>query len=116
MLLEALLAGAGDQGLAALVKASGTRFVLVLQARGIGFGHEHLVAADPSPRDRIWKVSESRGMRFCPFCGERIERVVARSPGRFEELARDHYPFLDENPDRPALTGKPGVVPSKDGE
>ncbi len=80
---------------------------MVLQARGLEFVDEHLVVADPSPRDRMWKVSESCGMQCCPFCGEKIARVVARCPERFEALASAHYKFLDENPDRPVLTGKP---------
>ncbi|MCA9685979.1 MAG: hypothetical protein KC457_27650, partial [Myxococcales bacterium] len=66
-----MLTKAGDKGLAILVKRSGVSYELVLQARGISFANEHLVTADPSPRDRIWKVSESWGMRFCPFCGAR---------------------------------------------
>lgn len=105
--LKGLLSEAGAKGLAALVKKSGSQFVMVLQARGLAFADEHLVVADPSPRDRMWKVSESCGMQYCPFCGAKIERIVARDPERFEEMATTHYKLLDENPDRPALTGKP---------
>ncbi len=60
---------------------------MVLQARGLEFVDEHLVFADPSLHDRMWKVSERCGMQFCPLFGEKTARVVARCPDRFETLA-----------------------------
>jgi len=77
--------------------------VLRLQARGIAYAKEHLVADDPNPRDRIWRVSTSTGLTFCPFCGTEVSRLVRAAPRHFKELAAIHHGFADENTERPVL-------------
>lgn len=104
-----LIAHAGEAGLSALAWDNGVAIVLRLQARGIGYDHEHLVADDPSARDRIWRVSTSTGLTYCPFCGSEVARLVRSAPRYFESLAKMHYRFADENPDRPVIRGRRGT-------
>jgi hypothetical protein len=105
--LANLIAMAGEAGLAALAWNNGTEVVLRLQARGIAYSKEHLVAEDPDPRDRIWRVSVSTGLTYCPFCGADVRRLVQRSPRHFFELAVSHHRFTDENVERPVLGRRP---------
>ncbi len=58
------LSQAGEAGLSALAWGNGATTVVRLQARGIAYAKEHLVADDPNPRDRIWRVSTSTGLTF----------------------------------------------------
>gem|GEM_PF-4125807 len=104
--LRELIENAGGAGLSALAKRSGATVVVVLQARGIPYVWEHLLAEEPDTRDRIWKISESTGMKFCPFCGARMARVVSADVERFDELADSHFKFTDDDPNRPALRPK----------
>lgn len=105
--LGGLVGQAGQAGLSALAWDNGNEVVLRLQARGIDYSNEHLVADDPNPRDRIWRISLSTGLTYCPFCGTEVRRLVRASPDHFRELAARHYNFADENPERPARGRKP---------
>jgi len=98
-----LLGLAGSAGLSALAWDNGSEVVLRLQARGISYSQEHLVADHPDPRDRIWRVSMSTGLTYCPFCGARIRNVVQGAREHFKELAAAHHDFADENAERPVL-------------
>lgn len=103
-----LINGAGEAGLSALAWDNGSEIVLRLQARGIAHSQEHVVADEPDPRDRIWRVSMSTGLTFCPFCGAKVRRLVRASPEHFRKLAESHHRYTDESTERPVLGGSRG--------
>ena len=101
--LEGLLHKAGEAGLSVIVTQSGDELTLTLQARGIRYENEHLLAEDPNPRDRIWKISESTGLTYCPACGTRVSRTVSRNRAFFTTLPQPHAAYADGIFERPFL-------------
>lgn len=97
--LEGLLMKAGEAGLGVVVTRQWHEITLDIQARGIAYANEHRIADDPDSRDWIWKISESTGLTYCPACGRRVARTIARSRAFFESLLERHAAYADGRPE-----------------
>lgn len=97
---------AGRGGLAFLVLDDGRELRMVMQSRGIPYAEEYRIADEPDPRDRIWHVSMSTGLRFCPFCGRAVHRTLRAARAHFTALAAVHAAYADDYPDRPVIRGR----------
>lgn len=94
---ESLLQSAGERGLGALVVDVGGVLEFRLQSRGVA--HRDVVSvARPNINapERWLNVSQSTGLRFCPFCGVRLERLLRANTQHYQELARTHAHYSDE--------------------
>lgn len=90
-----LLGKAGQRGLAAIVLKFGSEIGFTLQSRAVDFDDkEKLVGAVGGP-DVVINLSSSTGLRFCPFCGTRLKKFVARAPDYYETLAAEHAALDD---------------------
>lgn len=85
---------AGQRGIAALAKRTCDGIVFVLQSRGIAFGDESQIGPMPGFPDIMINVSCTTGLRFCPWCGRRLQDLVEASPRVFEKLVQKHKKFL----------------------
>jgi hypothetical protein len=52
----------------------------------------------PAPIDLKINIACSSGLRFCPFCGRRLEELIRESPEFFCDLAEAHKRFLASTP------------------
>jgi hypothetical protein len=92
--LQSSLANAGQRGIAVVVRRLPEFFIFYLQSRAVAFGegegllHHRLEA-------RINLVS-TVGIRFCPWCGRRLDDLAETEPAVFAELAKCHQPFTPE--------------------
>jgi hypothetical protein len=90
-----LLADAGQRGLAAIVVKYGSETGFKLQSRAVAFDDKERFIAWPGGPDVVLNLSSSTGLGFCPFCGEKLAKVVARSPDHYEALAAAHRQLDD---------------------
>ena len=91
--LQNLIDNVGQRGISIITRKTcdGTKFSL--QSRGVKFGDESKM--QPPSVDVMLNLSCSIGIRFCPFCGEELQKVVKRTPKYFEILAEFHEKFND---------------------
>jgi hypothetical protein len=92
---QRLLDNAGERGLAVLVVANEFGMRFSLQSRGIDYEHEPEVSRRLKGINASFNLSRSTGMRRCPFCGRKVERMLRRAPDYFWRLSRDHLKFSD---------------------
>lgn len=85
------LAGQRGSAILAYEKSPG-HIGFVLQSRGLAFGDE--AKWTPISIDVMINVSSEMGLRFCPFCGRKLEELVRECPDFFTTLAKDHKRFL----------------------
>ena len=79
---------AGQRGIAVLVLKTTDGIKFRLQSRGIAFEDENKI--HPISVNIKINVSCECGLRFCPFCGRKLQELVKDSPEYFEELADKH--------------------------
>ena len=92
-----LVSLAGERGPAILSRETSTgEVVFVLQSRGVAFDDVNRLR--PVPIDIKINVDAVIGLRFCPFCGRKLEELVQDSPDLFRELAGEHKKFLASTP------------------
>jgi hypothetical protein len=92
-----LVSLAGERGPAILAReTSAGHLVFVLQSRGVAF--EDISKLRPVPIDIKINVDAVIGLRFCPFCGRKLEELVQESADLIRELAGEHKKFLASTP------------------
>lgn len=86
-----LIENAGHRGLAAvvLVRYRGNKLGFLLQMRSVELEDEGALGPKHPLPVRL-TISSSTGLRYCPFCGYRLEKLLKQSPAAFEELSRKH--------------------------
>jgi hypothetical protein len=90
---ENTVASAGERGLAILVERTPDGIGFNLQSRGVAY--EDIGKLRPVPeQDVIINVSRDVMIRYCPWCGRRLQELVQLAPELFAELARTHEPLL----------------------
>jgi hypothetical protein len=88
-----LVLSAGQRGLACLVIQRQEGNAFCLQSRGVAFEDEHKLRAVPEAPDFKINISSESGLRFCPFCGRKLQDLVAANPEAFNFLAEEHRKF-----------------------
>jgi hypothetical protein len=91
--LQNVLSGAGERGLSAVVVSSPEGLIFMLQSRGIDFGTENKLGLIPSELELFVNSSASFPIKFCPFCGKRLEDLVSASLPEFQRLSEKHLPY-----------------------
>ena len=89
--LKNLLDDAGRRGVSALVRHTDTGINFLLQSRGIDFTDEPKL--HPVDLDLSINISCDIKIRFCPFCGRRLQELIDTSPEYFDKLAQEHGKF-----------------------
>jgi hypothetical protein len=88
-----LVASAGKRGLSALaVEVTHGTIAFLLQSRGLASGDETLWK--PVSIDLKINVCSETGIRFCPFCGRKLEELSNLASEAFAEIAREHRSYL----------------------
>jgi hypothetical protein len=88
---------AGQRGLAILVRENFEgKMIFVFQSRGIAF--DDVAKWKAVPIDIMINVDAVVGLRFCPFCGRKVEQLVQESPEFFRDLMLEHKKFLASTP------------------
>jgi hypothetical protein len=82
---------AGNRGIGVLVEKIPEGFMFVLQSRGIAYEDERKI--QPVPSDININVSSSVGMKFCPWCGYRLQELVNSSYEELTEIAEQHKKY-----------------------
>lgn len=85
-----LVAAAGERGIACLVIDDGERIAFTLQSRGVAFDDEDNLRAFPDAPDIKINISSESGLRFCPFCGRRLQDLIDVHPEEFRDIAEQH--------------------------
>jgi hypothetical protein len=87
-----LIMAAGERGNAALAVEKRGRLYFLLQSRGVAFEDESKLR--PASIEVTINIASCTGLRFCPFCGRKLEELIQDSPDFFENLAAHHEKFL----------------------
>jgi len=106
---ENIVQNAGNRGFAILVRRlMSVGLMFELQERAIAFADEASMFKRSSSEQSSWTMAQpspasatlaaSGIIRFCPFCGRRLEELIAADPKFFEELEAKHKPFLVGTP------------------
>ena len=82
------IAAAGSRGLAVLVHNESEGLSFFLQSRGVAFADQSRLR--PAAGDLTINIAADVGMLYCPWCGRRLEDLIAASPQRFRKLAEQH--------------------------
>lgn len=85
---------AGRRGISLLVIKTSKGIGFRLQSRGIAFEDQDKLKAVPNSPDIKINISSVVGLKFCPWCGRKLEELVKASPVTFEELADIHMKML----------------------
>jgi hypothetical protein len=89
--LAGLIESAGDRGIAALVYKTSNGFRFSIQSRAVSIEHQDWVLSLKPPLPGTFNVSCNIGMRYCPFCGTKLETLInSKNKKSFEELAEKH--------------------------
>src|SRR5438445_763482 len=83
---------AGQRGIAVLV-IKRPEIIFLLQSRGISFEDVSKIGTMPGAPDIKINVCCDTGLRYCPWCGKPLQKLVKASPQAFEELAEKHKNF-----------------------
>jgi hypothetical protein len=90
------ISDAGHRGIAVLAVATSEGVRFRLQSRGIDFEDENKFRPiQEFPEIKI-NVSCMTGLKYCPFCGCRLQDLVKASPKVFEDLVEKHRQFRSE--------------------
>jgi len=81
---------AGERGLSILVRNTDEGIRFVLQSRGVSFPDQDKVGVMTVDLN----VSTDFGLRFCPFCGQKLEELAQTDMAMFDGLAKAHRVFL----------------------
>ncbi len=68
------------------------------QTRGLAFDDEYKLK--PTPIEVVINVSSEMGLRFCPFCGQKLADMIKHSPDHFRKLASQHKKYRTMEADR----------------
>jgi hypothetical protein len=90
------LENADARGASVVVKESAGVLFFLIQSRGVAFIDEERVLKGNIFGASI-NISTTIGIRFCPFCGTRLEGLIGRSPDLFRSLAQRHRLFLGDS-------------------
>lgn len=90
--LNELIHNAGSRGIAILVRNLSGVLSFVLQSRGIDIEDEDRTGRISG--DVKINLSCEIGIVYCPFCGTRLQDLIAREPEFFAKLAESHSRFL----------------------
>jgi hypothetical protein len=94
--LRNMIASAGQSGLAILVRErSSGKIGFVLQSRGVSFDDEPRLKGVAGFINVNMNISADRGIRFCPFCGRKLEDLAKESPEYYIGLAIQHKRILN---------------------
>jgi hypothetical protein len=91
--LQNVVKEAGNRGFAVLALKMRNGITFLLQSRGIAHADQGRVA--PGFPVTI-NISSETGLRFCPWCGTRLQDLVEASPACFEQLAEKHITLIPE--------------------
>lgn len=91
---QSLLDNAGRRGLAIVVERRDGLPQFMLQSRGVDHEDEALAAsADPGTLIAHVNIWSGMALFYCPICGYKLSRLLARSPTFFSDLADQHSRF-----------------------
>jgi hypothetical protein len=90
-----LLADAGRRGLAIIVRRDRDGLSFDLQSRGIDHRDRAKLVPIPGAPDVFVNLSMSVAIKHCPFCGQRLSRLVRHARATHERLADEHEPYVD---------------------
>ena len=82
---------AGERGISILVRRDSSGLAFELQSRGVGFEDQSKLR--PMPIDITINISCSVGMRYCPWCGDPLKKMLEQNAEFFESLAEKHEPM-----------------------
>lgn len=90
--LESLMKGVAGRGISVLVRKHRNGFQLRLQFRSLSLIDMRLLRKNPIPINNSFDVSigGSIVIRFCPFCGTDLERLIESDYDKFNTLAQNH--------------------------
>jgi hypothetical protein len=92
IVFENIVKSAGERGLSILIKKLGDKLCFCLQSRGIAFPDvEKIRSGGP---DMMINISAEQCIKFCPYCGKRLDKVINANLDHFEKLAAQHKKFL----------------------
>jgi hypothetical protein len=89
------LTATGERGLAVVVENDTDGFRFWVQSRGVDFSEERRIQVDPGPPLHFGiNVVSSGRIRYCPWCGTRLDELAAEAPEAFAQLAVAHRQFI----------------------
>ena len=100
--MKSLVANAGQRGMSAIVYQRGLEFRFNLQSRADSYDDELPLVQQPMPNsgsltsDGVLTLSTNMGLRFCPFCGKELQRLIKPSTKQFFEGLAQQHKKLDE--------------------
>lgn len=91
--LQAAVYEAGKKGISVIAHADdGVRF-FCLQARACDYEDEEEVKSMPAsygPIPLVLRIVSQIVIHFCPFCGTRLDGIIAEHQDEFDALAKSH--------------------------
>src|SRR5258708_25252970 len=82
---------AGRKGISILCRNDNRIRCFYLQARACDIDEEEKMKNLPRDCDiPKLRIVEQTGIQFCPFCGTKLDLIIAENQGEFDELAKAH--------------------------
>jgi hypothetical protein len=92
-----VLSVAGERGLSAVVASLPEGLFMMLQSRGVNFEDKEKIEGGTSGLSSFINLSETLAIKYCPFCGKRIEELVMSSHDEFQVLSEKHFPYYQKD-------------------
>jgi hypothetical protein len=95
--LENAVKRAGERGIAIILEKQGDRVRFLIQSRGVAKVDEEKLAefCKSKPELDLWiNISAETGLKFCPWCGTRLQDVIDSHQKEYVRLSEQHNDLI----------------------